>query len=492
MAERDLKRLAAGGAQWIAASAVFAVAARAILILVVARFLTPEEIGLYGMCVLVVGFAEIFMEAGFGSSAVHFQDTSHRQLSTLYWLNVLSGLVMLAIIVAISPLLAPAFGQPALTELIPLCAATIAIHAFGQPFQFHLQRDLAFLHIALAEVLASSVNAVVAVALAASGLGVHALIAGFIAFALARSGALLVVGIRRWRPGLTFSFAESRQQISFSAFHMGARVMNYLRIRSGEIAVSLILGAEAMGYYVLAHGIVLRPVNRLGPMINRVLFPTLAKVQGEVDRLRRAYRFVLKLLLLGGAPAILGLVAVAPLVIEVLLGPQWTPAAPVLQGLGVIALCQLMILPNAPLMLGMGRARRAFTYNLVGASVQFPAALAAFHFFVLEGGIWALAALHLLQVPLGYWFVARPLCRLEPTGYLGVVWTIVLGALAMALCVALVPTLLRLDPAILMLAAQVGLGIALYGAFVLLAERRFLVEVLDTAGLIRGPHQGPA
>ena len=485
MAEGGLRRQAAGGAKWVGASAVFAVAARAALILVVARFLTPEEIGLFGMCLLVVGFAQIFMEAGFGSSAVHFQDASHRQLSTLYWLNVVAGFIVLGVILVLSPLLSRAFGEPALSELVPLCAITIAIHAFGQPFQFHLQRDLAFSRIAFAEILASTVNMIFAVALAATGWGVLALIFGFVAFSLARSGALLAVGLRQWRPSLVVDIAETRQQISFGAYHMGARTMNYVRTRSGQIAVSLVLGAEAMGYYVLAHDIMLRPVNRLGPMINRVLFPTMAKIQDQVERLRRAYGFVLKLLLFGGAPAILGLIAVAPLVTEVILGPDWGPATPILRALGVIALCQLIILPNTPLMLGTGRARRAFVFNLVGALIYVPAAFAAFYFAGMIWGFWLFAALHLVQVPLGYWFVARPLCALGPADYLGAFGKVLLGALAMAGCVILAPHLLSLDPALLMLAAQVVLGIAVYGAFVLLVERRFLFEVLETAGLIK-------
>jgi O-antigen/teichoic acid export membrane protein len=481
MATEGLKRQAARGAKWTAASAVFGVAARAVVIVVAARLLGPEEIGLYGICVLVVGFAQIFMETGFGSSAVHFQDATRRQLSTLYWLNVLVGVAMTLAVVAAAPLLAPVFGQPALAHLLPICAAAIVIHAVGQPFQYQLQRDMALERISAAEVAASLVNAVVTIGLAALGWGLYALIAGFVVFALVRSGCLFGFGIRRWRPALALDPADARAMIRFGVYHMGTGLMNYLRARSGALAVSLTLGTEAMGYFVLAQDIVNRPVVRLGPIVNRVLFPTLAKVQGSPERLRRGYRFVVKLLMLAGAPALLGFMAIAEGVVLVALGATWLPAVPVIQGFCALSLCQLLLLPNAPLMLALGKARRAFAFAAIQAAIHLPVALVAFRYGGLELGMAIYAGLHAVQVLAAFHFVVRPLGGIEAAGYLRDTLPPLGAALLMALAVAALPAAVELAT-IPLLAAQMALGLALYGGFVLLAERRYLAEVLALAG----------
>jgi Membrane protein involved in the export of O-antigen and teichoic acid len=56
--------------------------------MVLARLLSPEDFGLQGMVVVVIGFLGLFRDAGLGLATVQRLEVTHQQTSTLFWINV--------------------------------------------------------------------------------------------------------------------------------------------------------------------------------------------------------------------------------------------------------------------------------------------------------------------------------------------------------------------------------------------------------------------
>jgi len=84
------------------------------------------------------------------------------------------------------------------------------------------------------------------------------------------------------------------------------------------------LGPQALGIYGRAYNLMVVPASVFGRIVNRVLFPVMAQVQDEPDRLAGAYERVLALVALISLPVSAFLWVVAPEFIPTLLGPQWT------------------------------------------------------------------------------------------------------------------------------------------------------------------------
>ena len=53
--------------------------------IILARLLIPEDYGIYGMAMVVVGFAQMFMGAGLGILTIQAKSISHDEISTLFW-----------------------------------------------------------------------------------------------------------------------------------------------------------------------------------------------------------------------------------------------------------------------------------------------------------------------------------------------------------------------------------------------------------------------
>jgi PST family polysaccharide transporter len=84
------------------------------------------------------------------------------------------------------------------------------------------------------------------------------------------------------------------------------------------------LGPAVLGIYGRAYSLMVLPATVFGKIVNRVLFPVMAQVQDEPDRLAGAYERALAVVGLVSLPVSAFLWVVAPEFIPVLLGPAWS------------------------------------------------------------------------------------------------------------------------------------------------------------------------
>ena len=62
--------------------------------MILARLLTPEDYGLIGMVTVLLGFLQMFKDAGLSTATVQRERLTHEQVSTVFWFNVAFGLAL--------------------------------------------------------------------------------------------------------------------------------------------------------------------------------------------------------------------------------------------------------------------------------------------------------------------------------------------------------------------------------------------------------------
>ncbi len=100
----DLKFQAVSGAKWSGASIAYTTVLQFITTAILARLLSPSDFGLLGMLIVVIGLVGFLADAGVSNALIYYQDATRQQLSTLYWLNFLTGVGVFFIIYLSSPL----------------------------------------------------------------------------------------------------------------------------------------------------------------------------------------------------------------------------------------------------------------------------------------------------------------------------------------------------------------------------------------------------
>lgn len=361
-----LRAQAVSGVKWNGFATVTGAILQFLALAVLARLLDPRDFGLMSMAVVVTGFGNLFMDAGFGNAIIHRQDATRRELSTLYWLNVLVGLALFGAVFASTPLVSWYYDEPAVAPVLRWAAGVFLIAPWGQQFKSLLRREMRFRALSQIEIAQNLAYAVVAVLLAFRGLGVMSLVYATLARAVIATAALgAVAAAAGLLPGLRFVPADLERFRSFGLFQLAERSVNYIGNNVDYLIVGRFLGSEALGFYMLAYNIIRAPLQYLNPVVTSVAFPAFARVQDDDRVLRLGYRRIIRYLSGVTFPMMAGMMVVAPLFIHVFFGARWLPAAPVVQVFCLLGALKGIGNPTGSLLLAKGRADLGFYLNVV-------------------------------------------------------------------------------------------------------------------------------
>ena len=477
-----LKQQAASGVKWSAFSAGIVTTLQFITFAILARLLSPSDFGLLGMIMVVIGFAQAFSDMGISNAIIHRQDATREQLSSLYWLNIISGIVVFFVLCASTPLVVGFYREPRLSYLLYLTALIFLITPFGQQFQSLLQKELKFDGLAKIDVTSAVVNSIVAIGLALDGFGVYALILGQLSAMTSKSVLLCCMGWPRWRPSLHFAKHDLKGYISFGLYQMGDRTINYLNSNLDYLLIGSMLGAKALGYYTLAYNLIIIPSSMINPVITKVAFPVFSKIQNETDKLRKGYLSVLQLLSTVNFPIMIGLAVVAPVAVPIIFGTQWLPSIFLVQILTIVGLLRSTGNPVGALLLAKGRADLGFTWNLSMTAVQIPALYLGANFFGTAGVAIAFAVVMAIYSILNYLILIRTLLGPCLWEYLNSMWQAFWMSATMGFLVFIsgfFPDTGLFSNHLMILIIQVLLGISVYLVMLLHWQKSLIVEIMN-------------
>lgn len=483
----SLRKSAAQGAKWTSASAVVTVILQLIQVVVLARLLTPSEFGLAALAVAIITFGALLTDAGISSAIIARQTTSREVLSSLYWTNVLTGILAFGLAAALAPMIADALGQPELTNLLLLGDVMFLFGPIGQQFRIVFQRDLRFRTLGAIDILSSAAAAAAAIVAAALGFGAGALVIGVLTLNCCGS---LLCGLYGWRIAplqLRFRWAEVRDYLAFGAYLLGQRLCGYAAYNVDYLIIGKALGTAALGPYAIAFQLVVRPQVQLNSILTRVGFPLFARRQGDDAALVRGFTELSRLVALASFPALLGLAAVAPNFVPAVLGPEWPEAVTLVQILAVLGAIRALTQPAGWVLLAKDRPEAAFWVSVVSLvavgvavliGVQFDIVTASWAHVIAVGGVFAFQAL-----------VLQRIIQLAPRLYLRSLAKPALISMTMGIAVIGVGRMVDFAGASPMigLIVQVATGVAVYG---LLLSMFYSAYLRDVRGLLRATPRG--
>jgi PST family polysaccharide transporter len=472
-----LRDRAVTGVRWSLASHGGKQVLQLVTTAVLVRLLAPEDFGVMGMAMVVVGLSALLQDLGTAAAVVHRETPSERLLSSIFWLNAVGGCVVGLVIVAIAPLVGGFFDEAYVADLLVLLAPIFLAAGLATAHGALLQRELRFRSLARLEFAATAIGATLGIGAAFLGLGVLSLAAQALAASFTRTGLLWIAC--RWRPGLCFSWREIRSVGGYGLGLTGFKLVNYGARNLDSLLIGKVLGATELGWYTIAYKLMLYPVQHVSAVIGRVMFPVYARWQDDTARLRRAYVRVSAAIATITFPVMLGVMATSGPLVHVLLGPQWTPVALLLTILAPLGMIQSLGTQVGGIFQATGRTGLFLLYG-VGL-----AALMALAFVIgVRWGIFGVATAYAVAQIIAVY----PAFRL-PFGLIGLpmreftasVWRPLACALAMAVVVALVPLVIGEAAPLHTLIVQVLVGIVSYAAMSWGFNRVRLREVLGVA-----------
>ena len=102
----------ASGFGWSFLEACFRLGLQFALSVVLARLLTPAEFGLIGIVSIFNVIAMTCVDAGFGNALIQRKEVTETEKSSVFYLNVVVGLLTATVLALSAPLIAWFFHQP--------------------------------------------------------------------------------------------------------------------------------------------------------------------------------------------------------------------------------------------------------------------------------------------------------------------------------------------------------------------------------------------
>ncbi len=368
---------------------------------VMARLITPEHFGLFGMVAAVVGLLSLIRDAGLSVATVQQDVVSHELLSSMFWINVLVGVVLAGVTALGAPAVAAFFGDPRLVGITLAMAASFVSYGAAAQHRALLQRRMQFVALTVTDVLSLMASIAVGIAMAWAGLGYWALVGMAVSQPLVNAVALWVAA--GWTPGRYRRAAGIGHMLHYGGVVSLNSIVVYVAYNADKLLVGRFLGAEALGIYGRAYQLISIPTDNLHSTLNWVMFPALARVQNDPHRLRNFFLKSFGIFLAIVTPITVCCGLFAEEIVRILLGPQWSSTPPIFRLLAPTILALAVMNPMGQLMQATGHAIRSLKLAFLIAPVTIAGVALGLPYGPEGVAAGFSTAMGLLVAPLVYW-----------------------------------------------------------------------------------------
>jgi O-antigen/teichoic acid export membrane protein len=339
--------------------------------LVLTRLLFPEAFGLMALVTVFITGLQMLSDAGTSPSILrHERGDTPRFLNTAWSIQLLRGVFLWLLTIAIAYPVAALYNEPLLAQLLPVAGISLLIAGFT-PTRFETNiRHLRATRVTVLDLASQAIGIAAVIVLAWWLQSVWALVFGTVLGAAAR-----VVVLHAFLDGHVDRFQINRQDaaeiITFGKWIFLSSMSGFFVLQGDKAILGAYLSLAALGIYNIGYFMGSFPAQLTDAVQAKVLIPLYRQTEPATSRDDARVVRRLQLLLSGGGLVLLGLFAFGgTLLIELLYDPRYASAGLIVV---LIACAQMMGLASKvydQAALAYGDSRGFFIVVAVRAVVQ--------------------------------------------------------------------------------------------------------------------------
>lgn len=322
---------------WVLTGRVGSQVINVVLVVVLARLLTPEAFGIVAIGQVIFSISDVIAKFGIGAALIQ-ADTITRSIarSVQSIMTIMAVLISLIVLLA-SHVAAEMLHAPELVAIMPLMSATFIISSLSNVSVSLISRDMNFRFLSLVEMATYALGyGVVAITLALMGFSYWSLVIGMFVKTLA-GGCLVLLKCPVW-PTTQLRLREARPILKFGSGVFSSQILATLGQRADNIVIASTLGPVALGHYSRAFSLMETANGLLGSVFAETLLSGAAKrrregatAESQAEALLDAQAGAAFLIM----PLAVAILLLSEPLVAVFLGDQWEETANVLQILAV-------------------------------------------------------------------------------------------------------------------------------------------------------------
>lgn len=311
-----------------------------IVVVVIARLLSPEDYGVIAMMTVFISIASVLVDSGFGAALIQKKDINEGDKSTVFYSNIFFALILYSLLFFSSPLISVFYKQPILAETLRILGFVVILDSLYLVHSSLMIKELKFKYTAIINTTSIVISGIVGVVLAYNGFGVWSLI--FQQLSLSLTKGLLFWTLGDWKPKMIFDTSSFKQLFKFSSKLLLSSIFQNIYLNIYYLIIGKLFPAKNLGYYTQAKRINDIPVLTLVSLFNQVTYPVFSSLQDDNVKLKSWYRKNIKLTFFVVLPIVLSLLITSRPLVLVVFKEKWLPSVPLLQILCVSSIFYIL------------------------------------------------------------------------------------------------------------------------------------------------------
>lgn len=324
---------------WVIIEKFSLVALKMLGMIILARFLSPQDFGAYAMVFVIVSVSNILIDSGMGGALIRKKTPSSIDFSTVFTFNVLLATAIAISLYCLKDYFVSFFHEDKLQSLIPLLAIAMFIRSLSIIPITKMTKSLMFKQQTIIGLVSYSIALCTSIYLAQQGYGVFSIgIMNIIEVLLVCASSYFIV---RYIPAINFSYSSFKELFPFGIQLTLASIVKSIYDNTVNVILGRVYGATTLGYYYQANKINDIFCSTISSIINKAAFPQLVRSIDNPELLKRKLESLMSTTCWLTFLAISLVSSNSDFVIYILFGENWLESAwmlkiVILSGYGLI------------------------------------------------------------------------------------------------------------------------------------------------------------
>ena len=342
------------GISWSLAEKLLPQLVSLIISVILARLLGLTEYRAVAVVLIFINICDVLVTTGFGMALIQKNDADKLDYSTISIFSISLSIVVAIILSSISPTIEGFFEIPHLSHYLSAMSIRIPLAVLNSIQRAYLQKSMQFNRIFVATLIGTLISGIIGIVMAQIGFGTWALIAQYLSNSIIST--MIFLFIARYPFSFQFSWRRFVPMFRFSWKLTFSALFAKLYDECRSVVIDKKYSDNSISYYnkgIQIPNVVLTTVNA---SITTVMFPLMAEIQDEKEKLKNTLRASIKLSTYVIMPMMMGLMIVSKPLVILLYTETWVSTIPYMQIFALSYICTPIIELNQRAIQAIGKS----------------------------------------------------------------------------------------------------------------------------------------
>ncbi len=348
-----LKEKAFIGTFWTSFSKMNGVLVNFLKTIILARILTPNDFGVFGVSMLVVSMIESISQFGIQQSIINKQKETEKYLNSAWTLQFCRGIIISIILIVLSKYAESFFNEEGVGKIIQVLAVSELIKGFNNIGIVYFDKKLKFHKTFIYQTLGNVTDLLVSVFFALILKNAWSIAFGIIAKNIIQFCLSFLMS--KYRPKIEFSLKKFKNLSKYGKWVGFSNIFFFIGEQLDDLVIGKIYGGLGVGIYQMSYVFSQIPSTQFSNIINGVAFPIYSKLQKNKERLRNAFFRISENALVISIPIAMIISLFSKEIVTITLGEKWIEVIIPIRIMAIAAMIKTIVATGSGLYYGIGK-----------------------------------------------------------------------------------------------------------------------------------------